>query len=87
MKNKTLDIKPFSLYSSGLNFEVVYMGKICPSLENRVQKFRHAFCHKATVRRIVFKAEFIFGLNSLMEKIYFLNKPEFSNTVGITCRA
>ena len=53
--------KQEGLYRSGLKFEIFQMKELSPPLRKyRVQKFRHAFCHRATFSRYCVKAELTF---------------------------
>ena len=78
---------PEIIYQSGLNFTVFHLHEISPSLRGyRVQKFKHAFCHRATFGRICVKAELTFGPYILLMKgvsILSSEKSQNSNRIGI----
>ena len=61
------------VYQSGLNFSVFRLHKVSPSLRGyKIQKFKYAFCHRATYSRYCVKAELTFGpYILLMEGVFF----------------
>ncbi|MCY4513407.1 MAG: hypothetical protein OXB86_06940 [Bdellovibrionales bacterium] len=57
-----------------------------PLGEERGQKFKHAFCHRAAYSRICVKAELTFDPSLLLMESYLhvSEKPQIANRIGIT---
>ena len=77
-----------SLIRQMLKFRKFYLNEksTLPSLENRAQKFKHAFCHRALFNRSVLKAELTFEPYSLMKvvNIFFsFKRLKNLNTVSV----